>query len=213
MPGEGINQCLPMRIIMQQHHRRLSARIGIGQQKPPHPPQQPQQPLPQVVPPVKNPQAPLKGILRNPGGIPTGPLAVSSPDPASRRSGILRQPKFASDVPGDSQILERLTSLKPKPLGKELDRADIRGQIKTPNPAQTGVAGPTETQTEGGAVGGPTTPTPSPSATTEGLQRVAEELQGLEDAFSLTGRSTRSKQKLPDDVLHRFPDDRKKKKK
>ena len=40
MPGEGINQSLPMRIIMQQHHRRLTARIGIGQQKPPQPTQQ-----------------------------------------------------------------------------------------------------------------------------------------------------------------------------
>ena len=40
MPGEGINQSLPMGFVMEKHHRRLTARIGIGQQQTPEPPQQ-----------------------------------------------------------------------------------------------------------------------------------------------------------------------------
>lgn len=173
------------------------------------PQQQQQHPLQPVVLPGVGPKRP-QGILKSPSRFLDTPGAVASPDPHARRSGVLRQSKFIPQS-GPSQILARLPK-GPTPEGTdpEEQRPDLAstGAPQPPSQAPTGV------REEGAAGGQPVgRPTTAQQPSTRPIPPYLQRFDEIDDSLLPRSwrRSSRRTDKLPEDVLHKYPEERKKK--
>ncbi len=165
-------------------------------------------PQPEVLP-VKPEPVPASDPLQR---LKSEPSAVASPDSQARRAGILRPAKLAPQA-GDSQILARLT----KGGAPELGQPHLPGGggvagagVGPPPPTGARPEVPGATAGQEGVAKPPQTTTPPAGAIPPHLREFDEISGSLFPRFGRRG--TRRTEKLPEDVLHKYPDDRRKKK-